>query len=488
MKWFERKNTENSDKKKNKLNIKYLKNGSYSMMLTAIFLVMVVVINLIISEIPSKYTQIDVSKEQLYSMSEESKNFLQTLEKDVVIYHVVQDSYEDEIVENLLKKYEEESKHIQVEKKDPVINPKFVSQYTTENLSSNSLIVVCGERVKVVSYDGMYETSLDYTTYSYNTTGFDGEGQITSAISYVTAENLPKLYIVEGHGEIELDETIRADIEKANIQMETINLLTEGSIPEDAKCIMMLSPVSDISEEEKEILLAYLEEGGTAFICSDYTENEMKNFDSLLENYGVKRAEGLVFEGDSQYYAMQMPYYLIPDVNSTEFTSQVVSEGYYVLAPYAQGIQKLDDVRDTLQIESLLTTSDKAYSKVNTASGTMEQEEGDIQGPFDIGVSITETVNDQTTQIVYFSTVNLLESQVNMMVSGGNEKLIMGVMNQICSSEETVSVSVPSKSLEVSYLTLTAYDSAYWKIIVTILIPGVFLVLGFLVWFKRRKA
>ena len=488
MKWFERKNTENSDKQKNKWNIKYLKNGSYSMMITVIFLVMVVVMNLIIGEIPSKYTQIDVSKEQLYSMSEESKSFLQTLDKEVVIYHVVQDSYEDEIVENLLKKYEEESKYIQVEKKDPVVNPKFVSQYTTENLSSNSLIVVCGERVKVVSYDGMYETSIDYTTYSYNTTGFDGEGQITSAISYVTAENLPKLYIVEGHGEIELDETIRADIEKANIQMETINLLAEGSVPEDAECIMILSPLSDISEEEKEILLAYLEEGGTAFICSDYTENEMKNFDSLLENYGVKRAEGLVFEGDAQYYAMQMPYYLIPDINSTEFTNQVVSEGYYVLAPYAQGIQKLDDIRDTLQIESLLTTSDKAYSKVNTANGTMEQEEGDIQGPFDIGVSITETINDRTTQIVYFSTVNLLESQVNRMVSGGNEKLIMGVMNQFCSSEETLSVSVPSKSLEVSYLTLTTYDSAYWKIIVTILIPGAFLVLGFGVWFKRRKA
>ena len=222
-------------------------------------------------------------------------------------------------------------------------------------------------------------------------------------------------------------------------------------------------------------------------VVSNKGEAEL-NFDSLLEHYGVKRAEGLIFEGDAQYYAMQMPYYLIPDINSTEFTNQVVSEGYYVLAPYAQGIQKLDDIRDTLQIESLLTTSDKAYSKVNTASGTMEQEEGDIQGPFDIGVSITETVNDRTTQIVYFSTVNLLENQVNRMVSGGNEKLIMGVMNQLCSSDETLSVSVPSKSLEVSYLTLTTYDSAYWKIIVTILIPGAFLVLGFGVWFKRRKA
>ena len=486
MKWLKEK--KNSAAKRNSFNKKYLKNGSYSMGITAIFLVIVVVFNLIVGEIPTKYTQIDVSREQLYSIGEETKEMLQDLEKEVLIYHVVQDSYEDEIIGSLLQKYAEESDLIQVEQKDPVVNPKFAAQYTDENLSSNSLIVVSGERVKVLPYEEMYESSLDYTTYSYNTTGFDGEGQITSAISYVTAENLPKLYVVEGHGEIELDETIRSGIEKGNIQIESLNLLSEGSVPEDAECVMMLSPVSDISEEEKEMLLAYLENGGKAFICSDYTENEMKNFDSLLENYGVRRAEGLLFEGDTQHYAMQMPYYLLPDIQSTELTSQIVSEGYYVLAPYAQGIQQLDEVRDTLQIESLLTTSEKAYSKANMESATMEKEEGDTEGPFELGVNITETINDQTTQLVYFSTANLLESQVNMMVSGGNEKLILGVINQMCSSEETLSISIPSKNLEVSYLTLTEYDSAYWKICVTILIPGIFLVLGFVIWFKRRKA
>ena len=265
MKWLKEK--KNSAAKRNSFNKKYIKNGSYSMGITAIFLVIVVVFNLIVGEIPTKYTQIDVSREQLYSIGEETKEMLQDLEKEVLIYHVVQDSYEDEIIGSLLQKYAEESDLIQVEQKDPVVNPKFAAQYTDENLSSNSLIVVSGERVKVLPYEEMYESSLDYTTYSYNTTGFDGEGQITSAISYVTAENLPKLYVVEGHGEIELDETIRSGIEKGNIQIESLNLLSEGSVPEDAECVMMLSPVSDISEEEKEMLLAYLENGGKAFIC-----------------------------------------------------------------------------------------------------------------------------------------------------------------------------------------------------------------------------
>ena len=34
-------------------------------------------------------------------------------------------------------------------------------------------------------YNNIYESTIDYQTYSSQTTGFDGEGQITSAIGYV---------------------------------------------------------------------------------------------------------------------------------------------------------------------------------------------------------------------------------------------------------------------------------------------------------------
>lgn len=488
---FKPKKTENKEKRKfsDSINKKYLKNGSYSVAISAVFIVIVVVVNLIVNELPAKYTQIDISDQQIYSIGEETTEMLKNLDKDVSIYQIVQSGYEDEVISNLLEKYEDESDHITVEVKDPVVNPQFVSDYTSEQISSNSLIVVCGDRSKVVDYNNMYETSMDYNTYSYTTTGFDGEGQITSAISYVTSEDLPVLYVLEGHGEVELDSTIQEDIEKGNIEIKSLNLIAEESVPDDADCLMINSPASDISEEERDAIIEYLENGGKAMIFSDYTTEPLDNFDAVLENYGVERTEGIVIEGDSQHYAMQMPYYLLPDVSSTEAVSDFNSSGYYVLAPYAQGIQRLDDVRDTLTIESILSTSDSAYSKVNLNSETLEKEDGDIDGPFDLGVSITETVDDEkTTQIVYFSTANILDSQVNAMVSGGNEQLVMSALNWMCSNEETASISVPSKSLEVSYLTLSAYDSSFWTICTIGIIPGIFLVLGFVIWFKRRKA
>lgn len=487
----------NKEKKHNKIifrdiflnfSKKHIKNGSYSMTMTVVFIAVVIVINMIVGELPSKYTEIDVSGKKLYSIGDETKELLSELEKDVTIYQIAQSGGEDEVITSLLKKYEDESEHIKVEQKDPVVNPKFASEYTTDNLSANSLIVTCGDRSKVIDYNNMYESDIDYQTYSYQTTGFDGEGQITSAIGYVTSENLPILYTLTGHGETELGSTMKEGIEKANMEIKSLNLVSEGSVPEDADCLFIGSPSTDISSDEKDAILEYLENGGKAMIFSDYNENKMENFDEILANYGLERTEGIVFEGDSQHYAMQMPYYILPDVGSAEAVSGMSSDGYMVLAPFAQGIVQADDVRSTVVVNSLLSTSDQAYSKSNLSSGSLEKEDGDTDGPFDVGVSVTENVDDKETKLVYYSASSLLDSQVNQMVSGGNEKLVMESLKWMVDTEETATVSIPSKSLQVSSLMIPGYDAIFWKICVMGVIPGFFLVAGFVVWFKRRRA
>ena len=91
-----------------------------------------------------------------------------------------------------------------------------------------------------MDYGDIYESSVDYNTYSYTTTGFDGEGQITSAISYVTSENQPILYTLDGHGEKDLDASIREDIEKANIEIRIPeSYLQKKACLEDTACLMI---------------------------------------------------------------------------------------------------------------------------------------------------------------------------------------------------------------------------------------------------------
>ena len=81
------------------INKKSLKNGSYSMAVTAIVIAVLVVVNLIVGQIPEKYTQVDVSTQKLYTISDETVSYLKNLDTDITIYHIVQSGNEDSILE-----------------------------------------------------------------------------------------------------------------------------------------------------------------------------------------------------------------------------------------------------------------------------------------------------------------------------------------------------------------------------------------------------
>ena len=115
---------------------------------------------------------------------------------------------------------------------------------------------------------------VDYSSYySTGTTeeNFDGEGQLTSAIAYVTSETLPVVYSITGHGESSLG-TVASDVAlKQNVEVKDLNLLSEGAVPEDADAVLIYAPTSDYSSDEADMLISYLEAGGAAFIMTNYT-------------------------------------------------------------------------------------------------------------------------------------------------------------------------------------------------------------------------
>ena len=286
------------------------KGGSYALAVTAVVLAILIAVNILASVLPTALTKLDISATKLYSITSSTKVVVNNLEKDVTIYWVVQSEKEDKVIENLLGKYESLSSHITVTKKNPDVYPTFTAQYTDEDVPNNSLIVECGEKSRYISYNDIYLTDVDYTTYSY-VYSFDGEGAITSAIDYVISDELPKVYTLEGHGEAELPTEFQTQIEKENMGLESFSLLNTDEIPEDADALLIYAPESDISDEEAGLLEDYLEGGGKLLVIAGPTEGgTLTNLYSVLESYGVEAADGLVVEADREHYAFQQPYTL----------------------------------------------------------------------------------------------------------------------------------------------------------------------------------
>lgn len=457
-----------------------LMGGTYAMAVTAVVLAILIVVNIFAAKLPANLTKLDISASKLYSITSNTKVVVNNLQQDVTISWVVQADQEDSVLENLLSKYESLSSHISVVKKNPDVYPTFTQQYTSESVPNNSLIVVSGERSRYVSFNDIYLVDSDMYSYSY-TTSFDGEGAITSAIDYVVTEDLPRMYVLMGHGEQDLPQTFADTVEKENIVTQSLSLLTSDEIPQDAACILLYAPQSDLSETEAQMLTDYADEGGKLLVIAGPVDGqEFPNLHSVLNHYGITVQAGIVIENDRNHYAFGYPYLLMPDMESSEITDSLIESRYTPIFPVAQGLKISDSAPG---VTSLLTTSSLSYSKLaGFTLDTYEWEEGDAEGPFSIGVSIDTQGGGQ---VIWLAASDFLSDMYNAYSSGANVDLTMNALSALMGQREAIAIR--SKSLNYNYLTISASTAATLKFLMISLFPLTYLGFGIAIFVTKRR-
>lgn len=458
-----------------------LQGGSYSLIVTVIVLAILIAVNILASALPKSLTQLDISSAKLYSITSNTKVVVNALEKDVTIYWIVQADKEDDIIENLLDKYESLSEHIKVVKKNPDIYPTFAEQYTSGEVQNNSLVVECGQRSRFIGYDDIYLYNANMGSYSYDVS-FDGEGAVTSAIDYVVNEDQPKIYMLEGHGEAELSEAFREQLEKENMELDTFSLLTADAVPEDADSVLIYGSSSDISAEEKEMLAEYVSGGGKLMVMAGPVEDgTLTNLYGILNDYGVETVDGIVVDTDRGHYAFQAPYILLPDIADSRITAPLIEENYYAILPIAQGLTVRD--ADSGRVTKLLTTSEASFSKADGYGlSSYEKEDGDTDGPFALAVSIAA---ENEGQIVWFTSSEFLNELYNAYSSGANLDLAMNAMSSLIGENEAVAIR--SKSLNYNYLTISDSTASFLKAVMIAVFPLIYLGIGICVTIGRRS-
>ncbi|MBE6541516.1 MAG: hypothetical protein E7672_03615 [Ruminococcaceae bacterium] len=478
-------------KKKGGLNKKYLKIGSFSITMTAVVIAVVVLINLFVCEVPTIYTKFDLSSESLYSISGETEAILAGSDEEVTFYILSQKGYEDETIIELLGRYAALNSKINVKTVDPTTNPTFIEKYTSESLSPNSVIAESAKRHYVIDYYEIFVTEYSeeelfyYYYYGQMPTGtpyFCGELKFTTAYDYVTRDDLPTTYILSGHGETALGETTLSYITAENIGIVSdYSLLTVDSLPEDCASVIINNPTSDISSDELNKLKSYIDDGGNIILITgalSYSSATMPNIASLAKHMGLEALDGIVIETNRNNYTMY-PFTLLPKLGSTNEgpLSLISNTNIYVLADRSHGIVS-DGTKDVIP---LLSTSSGSYV-TSIAGETLEKKEGDYEGSVFVGAAV-EGEND--SKFVWFSSAALSDQNADSYVSGGNSAVFMSTLNWM--SENETSISIMAKQLSSEALTVTASQAGLWSVIVVFVIPLSVIVLGFVVWIRRRK-
>lgn len=466
----------------------------FSTGMIAIVVALTVVVNLIASALPETYTQIDATSQKLYSITEDTEKYLDTLKDDVTLYVMVNKNSKDDNVDRTLQKYASASKHVKVKYVDPNVSPTFASKYTDSDVTSNSIIVVCGDRSKVIDYNSdIYEYSYD-SSYNYSVTGYDCEGQVTAAIQYVTSESTTNVYELTGHDESTLSGDFSEVFQKRFMNVGSLSLLTVDAIPEDCQALFITAPQSDLSEDDLSKLSQYLGNGGKIYLSIDYSKwNDLTNFKKLLSDNSIETTESLLAETDRSYY-YQSPFYLLPNVENTEVSSSVAGMTQ-VFVPYSVGLTYTGE--DDSNVTSFMTTSDTTIAKAAAniaavqsqadAANIASVQDGDTQGQYSLGMMVT---NENGGELCVLGSVMMCTDSANQIVSGHNATLFNGIVNALVTTDDENSdnaVVIAAKDYTVSNLTVSANAMLVYGILWGIFMPIVLIIIGIIVWARRRK-
>lgn len=453
------------------------KSGAYSSVITVIVIALVVVVNMVFNKLD---LSTDLTSDSLFTLTKDSQKVLKDVEDDITIYYMVTKGEEQDYIKRVIKQYNKVSDHIKVVTKDPVVYPNFSRKYVDDAVSDNDVIVVdetTGAAKYVSSDEMLYSDQYSYYTSGSSEQYLDVEGQITSAIQNVLSTDKKKIYVVTGHDEQSISDSLSKTLEKMNVDVQDISLVTQKKVPDDCSLLIEYGPQSDLRDSEKTVIMDYLKKGGTAILMPGYVEKETPNIDEILDYYGMSIQKGVIYEGVGHYE--NYLNWIVPTINTDADVMSKFDDKDYVVIGSSQSIkeQKASSLRNSLKLTDILTTSKQSLLKKDPSSQNTDKEKGDLSGPFTTGVYAEETVDDGTTKLTVIATNEVQDDLMQNVISG-----MLGD-----SKDGTTNTSIEAKSLSYSTITMSAGSAIVWSVVLVILVPLALLLTGFAIWFTRRR-
>ena len=476
-------------------NKKKFKYGGYAVAMTIGVVVVVFLLNLLLIYLDDNFNlSLDLTANKVYSLTMQTEHVLDELTEDIYVYTLYSQGSEDETMTELLERYKALSDKIHVQNIDMVRNPGAVSFYENEknvSVSSGGLIVSTSgdptdpkQRFKLLDAYDIY--SYDSETESFSL--FTGEDAVTGAMLYVLNPDIPKVWFLEGHGAKSTNwAEMVSYLERENYDTGSINLITEAENLEKGDILVVLSPNTDLANDERETLLDFALDGGKIIFMFDPVSSvDIPNFMLILSHYNISMEDGMILEdinnGGSYLYDQS---YLVPSYNNHEITSPLISNGVAMIAPRAGAIKIGPDLSG-IEIKTLLESSDQSFVEPISSEMDNVKNDGAETGPFPIMVAMTKNATQDTEEAqIIIASSSAMFLQMSQMPTIGNYELFLNSVSWLNPAEDDFYIRGKSLKTSVLYFESNAQINAV-RIIVVIAVPLLAFVAALVVYLKRR--
>lgn len=489
-----------------------VKNGTYSLIATAVVTAIIIIVNLAVAALPSRYTSITNDTSGIYDISDASRELLASLEDDITVYVIAtQDQSSNDyylMITEYLSRYDELSDKLSVKTVDPVLRPTFVSNYTELELDASYVhLIIVNEktnRADVYQYSDIIVNQLDptltseeqyyyytsYGTYKY-IQAFNIESCLISGITYVTMDKVPTLVYTSGHGETALDTYFNQIMNLSRVTVSKLDPALDGGIPKDTEVLVIYYPTSDFSEVEIEYLEEYVNGGGNIALITGYNTKLSERtlprlYGFMAKTYGLSYVDAMVFEGDTSYaykYGSQyLNYNFYPQASGT--LGNAISGGK-ILFSYAHPIGVAETLPDGVKVSTILSTTKSGYTKTKVDS-VIAKEEGDPEGVFTVGAYAEREYGGRTSELMWFSSSYALniDGTYTSYTSYANIYITLHMMSSL--TTEFSPKTVDAISLAITPLNISEKAGMWWSVALIGIVPAG--IVGYGLVIRRRRA
>jgi ABC-type uncharacterized transport system involved in gliding motility auxiliary subunit len=321
---------------------------------------------------------------------------------------------------------------------------------------------------------------------------FATETELTKSLIKLISPEARSVYFLTGHGEAniesgEISMTIaKQTLESKNYTVNSLNLLAENKIPEDALAIIIPGPMKPVSDQEVRLLKQYVDAGGALVVMQNPNiATDFGNFPDLLAKYladewGIILNNDIIIDLNSQ-----QPLNAISASASQHPITQNLSGNYIVIMPQARSISIGSGIEGVTQT-GLIFTSPNSWGEMNftTAEGTQISfdPEEDLPGPLTMAVA----GENATTKgrVVVFGNSAFATDQV--FDTYGNGNMFINSVDWASEQENLINITPNTPKAR----TFVQPSQLQWIIILlgsVIVIPGLIVLAGVSTWLARRR-
>jgi len=453
------------------LKARQTKYAAYATTYILVVLAAVVVANMLADRYNRSY---DATSNKRYSLSDQTAKIVRGLKQDATITYFNQSTRFRE-GRDLLDEYANLSPKVHVEYIDPDKNPQAAREAGIRDFGT--AIVQVGlkkEEAKSMTEEG-----------------------ITGAFIRDLKGNTRTVCFAEGSGEHQLDDSQREGLSrfkdlltKDDYESKTISLLEKAEVPSDCTTLVVAGPTKDYEQPEVDAIKPYIENGGRALFLLDpplrlghtgIAEND--KLTGLLQNWGVTMDKDLILDlnpigqiaGLGPQVALVTTYGFQPIVDSMKgmATGFPLSRSMEIKSTDKTSVQKLFDSSTTS-----LATSNLSSPSVDV------NDPKNKKGPLTLAAAGTYNTGKENSQ-GRFVVVGSSSWVANRFLDfNANSDLALNTINWLSSDEDLISIR--PRQPEDRRITLTRAQLSWVRATSQFLLPGIVIIAGIGVWWKRR--